>query len=98
MKIAQKYEIFGKVGSQFCQIVNSYSRKGQTIFKIMPKWRNIAISGHTGSHRKWTQAGKRVMRNKKRYRKREESFVEIVTELKGSSGIGRGVRHAISSE
>ena len=47
MKIAQKYVIFAKVGSQFCQILNSYSRKGQTLFKIMSKWRNFAISGHT---------------------------------------------------
>ena len=47
MKIAQKYVIFAKVGSQFCQILNSYSRKGQALFKIMPKWRNFTISGHT---------------------------------------------------
>ena len=47
-KFAQKYQIFAKVGSQFCQILNSYSRNGQKRFKISPKWRNFAKSGHTG--------------------------------------------------
>ena len=48
MKFAQKFEIFAKVGSQFCQILNSYSRKGQNLIKIIPKWRNFPKSGHTG--------------------------------------------------
>ena len=46
-KIAQTYKIFAKVGSQFCQILNSYSRNGQKLFKILPKWQNFAKSGHT---------------------------------------------------
>ena len=33
-KIAQKYKIFAKVGSQFWQILNSHSRIDQTLFKI----------------------------------------------------------------
>ena len=32
--MAQMYEIFAKVGSQFCQILNSYSRNGQKLFKF----------------------------------------------------------------
>ena len=48
MKFAQKFEIFAKVRSQFCQILNSYSRKGPKLLNIMPKWRNFANSGHTG--------------------------------------------------
>ena len=40
-KFAQKYKIFAKVGSQFCQIL----KKWQMFF---PKWRNFAKSGHTG--------------------------------------------------
>ena len=48
MKFAQKFEIFAKVGSQFCQILNSYSRKGPKLPNIMSKWRNFAKSGHTG--------------------------------------------------
>ena len=48
-KYAQKYEIFAKVGSQFCQILNSYSRKGQKLIKIIPKWGNFAKSGHTAA-------------------------------------------------
>ena len=32
---------------QFCQILNSYSRNGQKPFKVLPKWRNFAKSGHT---------------------------------------------------
>ena len=35
-KFAQKYKIFARVGSQFCQIQNSYSRNGQTLFKFCP--------------------------------------------------------------
>ena len=35
-KFAHKHEIFAKVGSQFCQILNSYSRNDQKCFKIMP--------------------------------------------------------------
>ena len=46
-EIAQKYKIFAKVGSQFFQILNSYSRNGQTLFKILPKWRIFAKSCHT---------------------------------------------------
>ena len=46
-KIAQTYKIFAKVGSQFCQILNSYSRNGQKLFKILSKCRNFAKSGHT---------------------------------------------------
>ena len=46
-KFAQKYEIFAQVGSQFSQIVNSYSRNGQILFKILSKWQNFAKSGHT---------------------------------------------------
>ena len=30
------------MGSQFCQIQNIYSRNGQKLFKILPKWRNFA--------------------------------------------------------
>ena len=48
MKFAQKFEIFAKVGSQFCQILNSYSRKGPKLVKVIPKWRNFVKSGHTG--------------------------------------------------
>ena len=40
--------MFAKVSSQICQILNSQSRKGQTLLKIMPKWQNFAKSGHTG--------------------------------------------------
>ena len=47
-KICPKYEIFGKEGSQFCQILNSYSRKGPKLVKVIPKWRNFVKSGHTG--------------------------------------------------
>ena len=42
MKFAQKYDIFAKVWSQFCQILNSYSRKGPKLLNIMPKWRKFA--------------------------------------------------------
>ena len=42
------YKIVAKVGSEFCQILNSYSRNGQKFFKILPKWQNFAKSGHTG--------------------------------------------------
>ena len=33
-KFANKCEIFAKVGSQFCQILNSYSREGTKLFKL----------------------------------------------------------------
>ena len=33
-KFAQKYKIFAKVGSQFCQILNSCSRNGQNFLKF----------------------------------------------------------------
>ena len=46
-EICPKYKIFVKVCSQFCQMLNSYSRNGQTIFEILPKRRNFAKSGHT---------------------------------------------------
>ena len=32
-KIAQTNKIFAKVGSQFCQILNIYSRIGQKLYK-----------------------------------------------------------------
>ena len=48
-KFYQKHKIFVKVGSQFCQILNSYSRNGQKLFKILPEWLNYATSGHTGT-------------------------------------------------
>ena len=47
MKMCPKYKIFAKVGSQFCQILNSYSRNCQKLFKILSKCRNFAKSGHT---------------------------------------------------
>ena len=31
----------------FCQILNSYSRNGQKLIKILHKWRNFAKSGQT---------------------------------------------------
>ena len=34
INICPKYEIFAKVDLQFCQILNSYSRKGQTLLKL----------------------------------------------------------------
>ena len=46
-KFAQKYKIFAQAGSHFCQILNTFSRNGQTIFKILPKWRNFDKSGNT---------------------------------------------------
>ena len=46
-KFAKKYHIFAKVSSQFCPILNSYSRKVQKRYKIMPKWPNFAKSGRT---------------------------------------------------
>ena len=42
-------KIFAKVGQQFCQVLNSYLRNGQKIFKILPKWRNFAKSGNTAN-------------------------------------------------
>ena len=51
MKNGLKYELFAKVGSQFCQLQNSNSRNGQKLLKILTKSRNFAKSGHTGSHR-----------------------------------------------
>ena len=48
-----------KASPQFCQILNSYSRKGQNLFRIMYKWRNFTKSGHTDDnflfkeHLKW---------------------------------------------
>ena len=47
IKIVENYKIFAKVGSQFCQILNSCSRNGQKLFKVLSKWRNFAKSGHT---------------------------------------------------
>ena len=35
-KYRQKHKIFVKVGSQFCQILNSYSRNGQKLLKCCP--------------------------------------------------------------
>ena len=32
----QKYKLFAKVGSQFCQILNSYTRNGQKLLKCCP--------------------------------------------------------------
>ena len=46
-KFAQNYKIFAKVGLLFCQILNSYSRYGQKLIKILPKWRIFTKSGHT---------------------------------------------------
>ena len=40
-------QIFAKVGSQSCQILNSWLRNGQRLFKILPKWPNFTKSGHT---------------------------------------------------
>ena len=48
-KFAQKYKMFAKVGSQFCRILNSYSRNGQKLLKTLPRWRNFAKSGPTVS-------------------------------------------------
>ena len=45
-KFAQEYKIFAKLGSQFCQVLNSYPRNVQKLFKNLPKWRNFAKSGH----------------------------------------------------
>ena len=42
--------IFAKLGSQFCQILNSYSIYGQKVIKNFLKWRNSAKSGHTVFH------------------------------------------------
>ena len=39
--------MFVKVGSQFCQILNTYSRNGQRQFKIRPKCLNFTKDGHT---------------------------------------------------
>ena len=46
MKIAQNYPIFAKIGSQCCQLINSYSRNGQKLFNFLPKWRKFTKSGH----------------------------------------------------
>ena len=46
---AQKYQIFAKVGSQFYQILNSYSRNGPKTYKILPNWQNFAKSVHTAA-------------------------------------------------
>ena len=46
-KFAQNYKIFAQVGSQFCQILYSYTRNGQRLFKIWLKFWNFAKSGHT---------------------------------------------------
>ena len=37
-----------KVGSKLWQIINKLSNKLPNTFKILPKWQNFAISGHTG--------------------------------------------------
>ena len=48
-KFAPTYKIFARIGSQFYQILNSYSRNGPKTYKILPKWRNFAKSGHTAN-------------------------------------------------
>ena len=46
-KLPKNIKYSAKVGAQFSQILNSYSRNGQKLFKILPKWQNFAKSGHT---------------------------------------------------
>ena len=36
-----------KVGTKVIQILNKPSKNGPKTFKILPKWRNCAKSGHT---------------------------------------------------
>ena len=43
--------MFANLGSLFCQILSSYSRYGPKLIKILPNWRNLAKSGHTGYSR-----------------------------------------------
>ena len=38
---------FAKVSSKLCQILNIRSKELSKTFKILPKWRNFAKSGHT---------------------------------------------------
>ena len=40
-----------KVGTKVWQIPNEPSKKCPNTFKILPKWRNFALFGHTGSRR-----------------------------------------------
>ena len=47
-KVAQKYEIFAKVGWRFCQFLNSYSRYGQNFLNLRLSGEISAKSGHTG--------------------------------------------------
>ena len=47
MKLAQKHNKFASVCSKFCQIQNRPYNKLPKSFKISPKWRNFAKSGHT---------------------------------------------------
>ena len=53
-KFPHKYEIFAKGGSQFCQILNSYSRKGHSLLKLCLSGKILAKSGHTDSMGKIT--------------------------------------------
>ena len=46
-KFAQKYKIFVKVGSEFCQILRSYLKKAKHFLKAWLSVRNFAKSGHT---------------------------------------------------
>ena len=48
-----------KVGSQFCQILNSYSWNGQILFKVLHKWQNLAKYGHIEGNFQPNQAGSR---------------------------------------
>ena len=50
MKICPNLKIFAKVGWQFCQLLNSYSRYGLKLNKILPKLLNFAKSGHADFH------------------------------------------------
>ena len=47
MKVCPNVKIFAEVGSQFCQILNNYSRNGQRLFKFRRSRENFAKSGHT---------------------------------------------------
>ena len=55
-----------KVGSKLWQIINKLSNKLPNTFKILPKWQNFAISGHTGLETKYPK----VFSSKNSYLKR----------------------------
>ena len=46
-QIGPKQTEFSKVGSKFGKIQFKHSKSCPNIFNILPKWQNVAKSGHT---------------------------------------------------